>query len=309
MKNSFYVLLGIIILLFSAESSFGRNENLSKSPCKGDTIKILAIGNSFSQNAIEQNLYELARAQGIELIVGNMYIGGCSLERHANNIADDKAAYSYRKVVGGVKTKTEEVAISQALKDEDWDYISIQEASGSSGYFRTFQIYLPGIMKYLRCQTANQNVTFILHQTWAYAQTSTHKEFPKYDNDQVKMYNMIVDTYEKAKKLENFDIVIPAGVAIQNARAGILGDNLCSDGYHLNPKGQYIAACAWFEKLFNKDVRKNTYKLSDMTEEEAKAARSAAYDAVHNSCCKTACEGQDSDCCKKAATTCCSNAA
>lgn len=288
MKSLLYVLLGVIVLLLPAESSFGSNDGLLKSFCKGDTIKILAIGNSFSQNAIEQNLYELAKERGIELIIGNMYIAGCSLERHANNIADDKAEYSYRKIIGGVKTKTDGVAISKALKDEKWNYISIQETSGSSGYFRTFQIYLPGIMKYLRSQTADIDVTFLLHQTWAYAQTSTHKSFSRYDNDQMKMYNMIVATSKKAKELECFKIIIPAGTAIQNARDGILGDNLCTDGYHLNKYGQYIAACAWFEQLFGQDVRKNTYKFPNMTDDEARAARSAAYNAVHNSCCEKA---------------------
>ena len=47
-----------------------------------DTLRILAIGNSFSQDAVEQNLHEIAKADGQELIIGNMYIGGCSLERH-----------------------------------------------------------------------------------------------------------------------------------------------------------------------------------------------------------------------------------
>ena len=35
----------------------------------GEPIRILAIGNSFSQDAVEQNLHELAAAEGIETIV------------------------------------------------------------------------------------------------------------------------------------------------------------------------------------------------------------------------------------------------
>lgn len=46
-----------------------------------DTIKVLAIGNSFSQDAVEQYLHELGEAEGITMIIGNMFIGGCSLER------------------------------------------------------------------------------------------------------------------------------------------------------------------------------------------------------------------------------------
>ena len=45
------------------------------------TIKILAIGNSFSEDAIEQYLHELADADGIETVIGNLYIPGCSLEQ------------------------------------------------------------------------------------------------------------------------------------------------------------------------------------------------------------------------------------
>ena len=35
-----------------------------------DTIKVLAIGNSFSQDAVEQYLHELGEAEGITMIIG-----------------------------------------------------------------------------------------------------------------------------------------------------------------------------------------------------------------------------------------------
>lgn len=53
-----------------------------RSVCAAKTVRILAIGNSFSQDAVEQYLHELAEAEGISTIIGNMFIGGCSLERH-----------------------------------------------------------------------------------------------------------------------------------------------------------------------------------------------------------------------------------
>ena len=45
----------------------------------GTPVKILAIGNSFSEDAVEQNLHELATAKGIETVIGNMYIPGCPI--------------------------------------------------------------------------------------------------------------------------------------------------------------------------------------------------------------------------------------
>lgn len=59
-------------------------------------MKVLCIGNSFSIDAVENNLVELAAERGIDLTVGNLYIGGCSLERHALNMRGDSAVYSYR---------------------------------------------------------------------------------------------------------------------------------------------------------------------------------------------------------------------
>ena len=64
-------------------------------------IKVLAIGNSFSEDAIEQYLYELAAAQGDSLVIGNAYIGGCSIDRHWSNAQTGKPEYRYRKIVGG----------------------------------------------------------------------------------------------------------------------------------------------------------------------------------------------------------------
>ena len=59
-------------------------------------LKVLAIGNSFSVDAIEQNLYELAHAQGDSLVIGNAYIGGCTIDRHWENTYNGKTDYSSR---------------------------------------------------------------------------------------------------------------------------------------------------------------------------------------------------------------------
>lgn len=48
-------------------------------PGQGKDIRILAIGNSFSEDAIEQYLYELALEGGDNLIIGNAYRGGQGL--------------------------------------------------------------------------------------------------------------------------------------------------------------------------------------------------------------------------------------
>ena len=57
-------------------------------------FNILAIGNSFSTDSTHY-IHQIAEAGGVEVKVVNLYIGGCPLERHWQNIQADAAAYRY----------------------------------------------------------------------------------------------------------------------------------------------------------------------------------------------------------------------
>ena len=96
-------------------------------------LRILTIGNSFSDDTM-QYVYQIAKDLGIEKIsLGNLYIGGCSLATHAANAAAGKAAYEYRTNTSGTWSTVKEYKMSDAIKSQDWDFISLQQASGSSG--------------------------------------------------------------------------------------------------------------------------------------------------------------------------------
>lgn len=250
---------------------------------KKEVVKILAIGNSFSQDALETYLHELANAENIKIVIGNLYIGGASLDLHWNNAKENKATYEYRKIdVSGSKTNTPETSIADALADEEWDYISFQQVSSSSGMYETFVEPLPLLFDYVKQRATNPAVKYILHQTWAYEQSSTHKGFAHYNNDQLTMYNAIVDASWRAKDLVPIDIIVPAGTAIQNGRTSSIGDNFCSDGYHLDVNiGRYTAACTWFETIFNINVVGNSYKPDTLSDFEAEIAQHAAHNAVN----------------------------
>lgn len=246
-----------------------------------DVIKILAIGNSFSQDAVEQYLYELADAEGIRIVIDNMFIAGCSLERHLDNAHDDVAAYSYRKIgVDGHKKVRRDVSLKDALTDEEWDYVSLQQASSLSGIFDTYAASLPNLVKYVRLYLP-EKTTLMLHQTWAYAANSTHTGFNNYDKNQLTMYQAIVNAVKKAGKLAKIKFIIPSGTAIQNARTSFVGDHLTRDGFHLDLSiGRYTAACTWFERIFGVDVTENSYCPKGMSYEYCEIARLAAHNAV-----------------------------
>lgn len=272
MKAKIFTLAGALMLLFFCCAS-------AKAPA--DTVRILAIGNSFSQDAVEQNLYELADAEGIPVIIGNAYIAGCSLERHVMNSRDDRPAYEYRKIENGMKTEKKQARLSEIISDEQWDYVSLQQASPYSGQYVTYAEWLPELYSYVK-SLVPADAVFMLHQTWAYSQDSTRDGFRNYGNDQTAMYEAIVDANARAANLVGIGTVIPSGTAVQNARATVIGDNMCRDGFHLNLVwGRYTAACTWFEILFG-DVRKNGYEPADMPEGYGKICREAAHKAVRH---------------------------
>lgn len=242
-------------------------------------VKILAIGNSFSEDAVESHLYELAKANGDSVVIGNLYIGGASLDLHVTNAERNASVYSYRKVIGGVKKTYEKVSIATALAEEPWDYISFQQVSQNSGQFSTFQEKLPRLYNFVKSKVSNHAVKYVLHQTWAYAQNSTHEGFINYNKNQMAMYDSIVNAYNKAKALLGSNVVIvPTGTAIQNARTSLVGDNFTRDGYHLSiPYGRYVAACTWYETIFGKTVVDNKYHPSELSDFEASIAQNAAH--------------------------------
>ncbi|MDO6390121.1 DUF4886 domain-containing protein [Pontibacter sp. BT731] len=246
-------------------------------------IKVLAIGNSFSEDAVESYLYELAAAKNIPIVIGNLYIGGASLEQHWSNAQGNAPAYDYRKIEKGEKTNKSQTTIEYAVKDENWDYVSFQQVSGSSGKYETFTTPLPALVKYVKERTTNPETRYVLHQTWAYSENSTHSDFPNYGNDQKAMYASIVETYRKAKIAYDMDYVIPAGTAIQNGRNTLIGDNFTRDGYHLDfGIGRYTAASTWFEALTGISVVGNPYKPAGLTQLDAEIAQHAAHAAVVN---------------------------
>lgn len=246
-------------------------------------IKLLTIGNSFSDDAVEHYLAGLAEAAGDTIVIGNMYIGGCSLETHYNNSRNNAANYSYRKIVSGVRRVTPNFRLSDALTDEEWDYVSLQQTSSLSGKGDSFFPYIDHLISYVRELALNEDVEIVLHATWAYAQDSSHKGFDNYERDQLKMYNAIVDATRGVAEKAGIGIIVPAGTAIQNGRTSSLGDTFCRDGYHLQLNyGRYTASCVWYEKLFEKPVIGNDYIPATINPFQARVAQWAAHHAVEN---------------------------
>ena len=210
------------------------------------SIKILAVGNSFSIDAMHNHLYGVLEGAGYdEIRLGILYVGGCSLDKHYTYLSADSASYEYLENIGGKWTNTKEYKASTAFALTDWDYVVFQQVSGQSGRPESYG-KLDALIDLIRPQIGKAKLYW--QMTWAYQQDSDHSDFGKYNKDQMTMYNAIVSTVkEKIVNHPKIDGVIPSGTAIQNLRTSSLGDTLTADGYHLeNAYGDYTASLTWY---------------------------------------------------------------
>ena len=276
MKTVCKNLLAALALCVAPLPSFSGNNAESQTP----TVRILAVGNSFSEDAIDQYFHELCEAAGKRVIIGNLYIGGCSLERHLLNARTDSAAYRFRRIGhDGVTITANPVTLSSALQSDDWNYVSFQQASPLSGKYGSYADLKP-LIAYADNVTQGRP-TYMWQQTWAYSPTSTHGAFPTYNSDQKVMYDSIMSATRRVMTdYPSLKVLIPTGTAVQTARIASGNYDLTRDGYHLDHlTGRYIAACTWFEAIFGESVIGNPYHPAGMTDEQARMAQEAAHSA------------------------------
>ncbi len=229
-------------------------------------MKLLSIGNSFSQDAQEW-LHQIAVANGVELETTNLMIGGCSLETHWNHMTDGEAAY-YLEQNG--KNMERVVTLEEGLALDTWDVVTVQQVSHYSGQPQTYVPYITELVAYVREKCPGAKIYF--HQTWAYEIDSDHGGFVTYNCDQQEMYRRICDCTAMACRLIDA-AVLPSGPVVQYLRENAPafdykngGLSLNRDGFHLSwDYGRYTAAATWFKVLTGHVPAVNAFPEWDKT--------------------------------------------
>ncbi len=269
-----------------------------KTPAK---LKVLMIGNSFSI-CVGKNLPQITAAspRNLELTLGSAYIGGCSLETHWKNLeaiehnpdAPEKNAYLnniwHSAEQDREKDMKETGNVRDLLKMEDWDVISIQQASHFSAFPETYQPWADHLLNYLHNHAPRAKI--VIQQTWAYRSDDsriTPLRKPDWGFHQDEMFQKLSAAYAKLAEYTH-SFVIPTGLAVQLTRQndplkfqpsesfengqmhwpdippqagdpvgqafwckGASGEmELRRDTIHLNVRGEYLQACVWFRCLF-----------------------------------------------------------
>ena len=224
-------------------------------------LSILFIANSFADDTIEY-MPRIAKDFGYDLDVFNLYIGGCSVEIHIDNLINHKHAYELRTFnkEKDIWETTLDVASNDFVASRNWDYIVLQQNSYMSGQ----KDGLKNVNKLVELvkKIANKDVKFAWNMTWAYPKDSDLDVFEsEYQKDQQKMFNCILKNVENnIKNNPNFEVIIPNLISLQNARKYYDERVLHRDGFHLSYQpGRYLAGLTAIAAILKVDISKVKY--------------------------------------------------
>ncbi len=241
-------------------------------------MNVLSIGNSFSMDA-QRYIHRIARADGFALTTVNLYIGGCALSRHHRNMLSEERAYELE--VNGERSGFF-VSLKEALLNRDWDIITLQQVSGFSVNYDTYQPYLNELVSYVRKFAPKAKLA--IHQTWAYEEGSERLVKELGYKSHADMFTDVEKAYEKAAKDVGADMIIPSGEALERLISkGV--EKVHRDTYHLSyGLGRYTVGLLWYSVLSGNDITENTFADLDeeVSEREIALAKESVSETVKN---------------------------
>lgn len=220
-------------------------------------LSILFIANSFADDTIEYMPF-IAKDLGYDLDLYNLYIGGCEVQKHIDNILNNLPAYELRifnKEKGVWETKYE-VSINEFVITQHWDYLVLQQASHLSGIKDALK-NVKELIKLLKDLIKDDKTQFAWNMTWSYPKYSDLWVFKECFNcDQIKMFEgIIANVKEDIVTNKDFVKIIPNGTSIMNARHFVDDKLLHRDGLHLSyDYGRYLAGLTAIATFLDNDL-------------------------------------------------------
>jgi hypothetical protein len=195
------------------------------------SLKILTIGNSFT-DSLAAFFPQVVESAGCELLFERANHGGCELHRHWSYIENEEKDRVYRMYQGY------QYKMRDMLAKEEWDLVTIQQASHFSWRQETYQPFATNIYNYIRQHAPQAEIA--VQQTWAYraddprirpggtwqygedqirkvAELGIELPTEAMSVDQTAMYEGLTAAYTKLAK--ELDLrIIPSGYAVQLTR-------------------------------------------------------------------------------------------
>lgn len=247
----------------------------------GKSLRLLFIGNSFSDDTMEF-LAEIAKSSGYDdIMLGNLYVGACSINMHLRNATENAPVYLYRTNNGEGWKYEPNYSIKEALKSSSWDWVAILSGTGDGSRKTEKESYsrLGELIAYVKSVVGEVKIAY--NMAWLGLSTHSHPETVSYGGDIMLMYDkMTAVMRDYVAKTEGVTVVATTGTAIENAIAlGLKG--IYRDGYHLSMGlGRFIAALCLFAFITGESLNGVTYAPHGLSEEEIRLSKIAAENAV-----------------------------
>ena len=158
----------LLLALLAAAPAFAEEP---AAPADKPPLRVLAIGNSFSASLCSF-LPAAADAAGEKLEFCNLFIGGCSLRRHADNIARAGAdpafapyAATWFRADDPARPAKFKANVPQMLATQAWDVVTIQQASHESWKPGSFHPWADSVIAAVRSLAPDAEI--VVHETWS----------------------------------------------------------------------------------------------------------------------------------------------
>jgi hypothetical protein len=204
-------------------------------------IRVLFLGNSYTfVNNLPQLIKDVALAQGDTLIFDSHLPGGYTFNNHCYN------ATSLTKISAG-----------------NWDYVVLQAQSQEPAFSPSqvnsqtlpFAIKLDSLVKQF-----NPCANTVFYETWGrkFGDVANCPFYPPVCT-YTGMQNRLKESYKLFADTVN-DVMAPVGEAFRKVISTNTLINLYqSDDSHPSLEGSYLAACVFYETLFQRSVLSNTF--------------------------------------------------
>lgn len=273
-------------------------------------MNILTIGNSFS-NSLNAYFPQVAESVSEKLNLQAASFGGCELERHWAYIEAEENNPVCRIYRGGASK------LSDILQSENWDIVTIQQASAFSWRAESYEPYAENIIAYIKKHAPSAEI--IIQQTWAYrADAIQLQKESDWNLNQQQMFELLKENYRKMGERHNCRI-IPTGLAVQLARENEERKFKCSskeyieklrwpdlppqasdvvgkyywtknlengeleikaDLTHLNCRGEYLQACLWLAFIYQRKCNEISFIPNEIADSDAKFLQNIAQKAL-----------------------------
>lgn len=182
-------------------------------------IQLLSIGNSYSQDALAYVPF-IMQNMGVDadILVGILMQSSSTLEMHVDNFEKDTAAYKFYLYDGGSSWKNYgHKTIQWALDNCTWDYITLQQSSGTSYSWSKYQPWCDKLINYISGYV-DYPIKFVWYQPQV-RPAQSNKGANWSDEIITEHYVKTAESSRRILEETACEKVVPVGTAIQNARS------------------------------------------------------------------------------------------